>query len=141
MDRYKNQRETLISALGWSFIFYVNVIVSQYLHLQIVGDISDEYDSEEEASVKVVEEGRVVEVSARERVEDVNECLGIDLPEDGDYDTIAGFVFAELGRIPKVGETFHCHGAEFRILSGDDRRLGRLRVIALESQDSAAGES
>jgi len=105
---------------------------------EIVGDINDEYDADdEEAPVKVVEEGRVVEVSARERVEDVNECLGIELPEDGDYDTIAGFVFSELGRIPKVGESFACHGAEFRILSGDDRSLGRMRVVALESQDSA----
>lgn len=102
---------------------------------EIVGDIHDEYDAEDADALEVIEEGRVLELSARERVEEVNLRLGTDLPEDGDFDTIAGFVFAELGRIPSVGESFHCHGVEFRILTGDERRLGRLRVVALQPHE------
>jgi len=98
---------------------------------EIVGDINDEYDADDDDTPTVIEEGRILELSARERVEEVNVRLGTDLPEEGDYDTIAGFVFSELGRIPKVGETFSCHGVEFEILSADERRLDRLRVVAL----------
>ena len=81
-----------------------------------------------------LEAGRVLEISARTRVEDVNHRLQTELSENGDYDTIAGFVFSHLGRIPKVGETFQLDGVEFNILHADERRLGRLRVVALASQ-------
>lgn len=101
---------------------------------EIVGDISDEYDLEEEEPIVEVEAGRVLEISARTRVDDVNHRLHTELSENGDYDTIAGFVFSHLGRVPKVGETFQLDGVEFNILHADDRRLGRLRVVALASQ-------
>ena len=56
------------------------------------------------------------------------------MSENGDYDTIAGYVFSNLGRIPKVDETFQLHNVEFNILRADERRLGRLRVAVLASQ-------
>lgn len=101
---------------------------------EIVGDISDEYDLDEEEPIKVVEEGRVLEISARTRVDEVNDLLHTDLSETGDYDTIAGYVFSHLGRIPKVGETFQLDNVEFNILRADDRRLGRIRVAVLASR-------
>ncbi len=103
---------------------------------EIVGDISDEYDLEEEEPIKVVEEGRVLEISGRTRVDDVNHRLHTGMSENGDYDTIAGYVFSHLGRIPKVGETFQLDGVEFNVLRADDRRLGRLRVAALAGQST-----
>ena len=45
---------------------------------------------------------------ARVRIHDINERLGLSLPEDEDYDTIGGFVFHELGRIPNIGEELAC---------------------------------
>ena len=103
---------------------------------------ADEYDAADtktaaEESVHVIEAGRIVELSARTPVGEVNQLLGTHLPEDGDWETIAGFVIAHCNRIPTVGETIATDGVEFRILAADDRRLARLRVTALHGEPAA----
>jgi CBS domain containing-hemolysin-like protein len=104
---------------------------------EIVGDISDEYDPEEEAAIKVLEDRRVIEVSGRTRVEEANDALQDEpIPEGGDYDTVGGFVFAHLGRIPEVGAAFESGGIEYRVLSTNGRRIGRLRLTRLMPQPS-----
>ena len=57
------------------------------------------------------------------------------MPEDEDYDTIAGLVFAELGYIPTADETLSAHGARFTVLAADERKLTRLRVEILADED------
>ncbi|MHC5062409.1 MAG: hemolysin family protein [Planctomycetota bacterium] len=99
---------------------------------EIVGDISDEYDPEEEEQIKVIEVGRVIETSGRVRVEDVNEVLSATIPEGDDYETVAGFVFCALDRIPRVMETIELEGLEIRILRADDRRIRRMRLRRLD---------
>lgn len=94
---------------------------------QIVGDIDDEFDEAESCGVTVVEAGRIIEVPGRTSVGDIEELLGLDLP-NGDWETIAGFVIHHSNRIPSVGETLLIEGIEFSIVMADDRRIGRLRV-------------
>ncbi|MBX3462313.1 MAG: HlyC/CorC family transporter [Planctomycetes bacterium] len=106
---------------------------------EIVGDISDEYDNPHQADhadeqVQIVEAGRVLEVPARATVAEVNQLLGSSLPEDGDWDTVAGMVIARCNHIPVVDETIVVDGVEFRVLAADERRLHRLRVTALAPQ-------
>lgn len=103
---------------------------------EIVGDISDEYDSPEQDTpaaeqIQVVEAGRVLEIPARTTVAEVNQLLGTELPEDGDWETVAGLVIAHCNHIPIVGETVVVEGVEFRVLVADERRLQRLRATAL----------
>jgi magnesium and cobalt transporter len=116
---------------------------------EIVGEIEDEYDPEGEQPVKVVEEGAVIEVSGRTRVDEANEHLGDRLPEGEDYDTVAGWVFTTLDRIPRVGETVEIGGIGIRILEADDRRIARMRLtvqvaapgpVAERSEPRAAGD-
>ncbi len=95
---------------------------------EIVGEIDDEYDAKAEQPIKVIEEGRVVETSGRVRIEEINEVLPIEIPEAEDYDTVAGFVFTSLDRIPAVGESAEIEGVEFQVLEGDERRIHRLRL-------------
>ena len=71
---------------------------------------------------------RSVEVDGRMHVEDLNDAAGLALSEDDDYDTVAGFVFSELGYIPPVGEKLTTGGATFTVLAADDRRIIRLKV-------------
>ncbi len=97
---------------------------------QIVGDISDEYDRDEPDEVKRISDN-VAEIDSRMYVDDLNDALGLELPEDEDYDTVAGFVFSELGYIPQVGETLEAHGARFSVLAADERKIIRLRVERL----------
>ena len=101
---------------------------------EIVGDISDEYDRPASALMKRIDD-RTVEVDGRMYIDDLNDVAGLELPEDEDYDTVAGFVFSELGFIPPVGEKLEAFGASFTVLAADDRKISRLRV-----QVPAAGE-
>jgi CBS domain containing-hemolysin-like protein len=73
----------------------------------------------------------VAEIDSRMYVDDLNDALGLELPEDEDYDTVAGFVFSELGYIPQVGEKLDAHGARFSVLAADERKIIRLRVERL----------
>jgi CBS domain containing-hemolysin-like protein len=98
---------------------------------EIVGDIADEYDQAEPALMRRLDE-RSAEVDGRMYVDDLNDALGLHLPEDEDYDTVAGLVFSEIGYVPTVDETIETHGARFTILAADQRKITRLRVDVLQ---------
>lgn len=106
---------------------------------QIVGDIGDEYDSPphgevDPEAIRVIEPGRVLEIAGRTDVAEVNELLGTELPVDGDWETIAGLVISMCNRIPSKDETVTIGDTEFHVLEADERRLLRLRVVALRAQ-------
>ena len=94
---------------------------------EIVGDISDEYDRIEPALLARVDE-RTVEADGRLHIDELNDALKLEVPEDEDYDTVAGLVFAELGYIPAAGEALEAHGAKFTVLTANERKITRLRV-------------
>ena len=103
---------------------------------EIVGEIADEYDEKQPAGMQYISE-RSAEVDGRFRIDDINDELDIELPEDADYDTIAGFVFSELGRIPIVGETLEARDARFTVLAADERKIIKLRVDVLDEGERA----
>ena len=70
---------------------------------EIVGEIVDEYDAALVDGIRELGAG-VCEALGRVHIDEINERLGLDLPEDADYDTIGGFVFSELGHVPVAGE-------------------------------------
>ena len=94
---------------------------------EIVGDIADEYDGPESALMRRLDD-RSYEVDGRMYIDDLNDALGLSLPEEEDYDTVAGFVSSELGFIPPVDQLLEADGARFTVLAADDRRITRLRV-------------
>ncbi len=93
---------------------------------EIVGDIADEYDQPTSALMRRVD-ARTYEVDGRMYIDDLNDDLELQLPEEEDYDTVAGFVTGELGFIPPVGETLKTDGATFTVLAADDRKIIRVR--------------
>ena len=64
--------------------------------------------------------------------------MGISLPEDEAYDTIAGYVFSKLGKIPAAGETVTADGVRVQVLSATERALVRLRVQIVDAAPSEA---
>ena len=94
---------------------------------EIVGEIEDEYDDETLGPLVPVDD-RTVECSARLPIADLNDAIDIELPENEGYDSVGGFVFAELGRIPAKGETCRWRHVEFTVLDATERRIRRLRV-------------
>jgi len=97
---------------------------------EIVGEISDEYDQPTPALMRRIDE-RAAEVDGRMYIDDLNDAMGLQVPEDKDYDTVAGLVFSELGYIPAVNETLEAYGARFTVLAADERRITKLRVQRL----------
>ncbi len=107
---------------------------------QIVGDIQDEFDEHEAKPVPVNgESGRTsLEVDARMRVDDLNDSLGVELPESPDYSSIGGLISARLGRIPRVGEQLVVGPVNFTVLEADERALRRVSVRREETGDDEA---
>jgi len=100
---------------------------------EIVGDITDEYDRAEPIVMRRIDEN-TAEVDGRMYVDDLNDALELNLPEDEDYDTVAGLVFSRLGYIPTPGETLQVDGAEFTVLAADERRITKLKVSKVQRQ-------
>ncbi|HUW84202.1 MAG TPA: hemolysin family protein [Phycisphaerae bacterium] len=94
---------------------------------ELVGEITDEYEPPEpEPLVRVGPDQ--LEVDGRVRVDQINDELSVELPEDEDYDTVAGFVFSTLGRIPKGGEQFSYENLRFTVLDAGPRKINRLAI-------------
>jgi CBS domain containing-hemolysin-like protein len=105
---------------------------------EIVGEIRDEHEGGDEAApaLHAVDERRA-EVDGRYRVGDLNQRLGLDLPEDQDFDTIGGFVLAALGHVPAVGETFEAHGARFTALATAPTHVRKVGIELLSAPAEA----
>lgn len=106
---------------------------------ELVGEIHDEFDKEEiESSIRRISPHTIV-AHGHEHVHSVNEALDKELlPEDDDYETLAGFVLDNLGHIPEPGETFLHAGWQFRILTADERRVGDVEIRPATADDSAS---
>ncbi len=75
-------------------------------------------------------------------LDDLNEKLNYGLPEDGEFDTVGGFLFSQFGRVPVAGEELTWERLKFTVLSTDKRRIERLRIEVLpESMPPTTGET
>jgi hemolysin (HlyC) family protein len=93
---------------------------------QIVGDIDDEHDVEDDANIRREGE-RQFSVRGSTRIEEFNQYFTTELPAD-EFDTIAGLVMKQFGRMPRRGETVNLGEFEFRVTRADRRRIDSLRV-------------
>jgi putative hemolysin len=93
---------------------------------EIVGDIQDEYDTEEALPIQHQPDGSLV-VEGRVSIDEVSELLGIKLPTE-DFDTIGGFVVGLLGRAPTEGEQVSYEGVRLQIVEVSQRRVARVRL-------------
>ena len=93
----------------------------------IVGNIHDEYDTEEEEIAKIND--NTFTVDGTTNLDEIDELIGADIP-DGDYDTIAGFIISELGYLPKDGDmdTVELDNLKFTVLAVEDKRIAKVRI-------------
>jgi len=94
---------------------------------ELVGEITDEYEETPPEPIKKIDQN-TIEADARTYIDDLNDQLELNLPEDEDYETIGGFVFSRLGYIPKTGENFDYENLKFTIASAEARRIKRIRI-------------
>jgi putative hemolysin len=101
------------------------IVTLEDLVEELVGDIRDEYDTGE-APAKKLPRGEV-EVDGLLNLDEFAEQTGIRLPE-GPYETVAGFVLAALGELPREGDSVPVPGYTITVTEMDARRIARLRV-------------
>lgn len=103
---------------------------------EIVGEIRDEHDDTKpiEPVLDKIDASHI-EVDGRFPLDDLNDELSVQLPEDEEYDTIAGFVLANLGHVPRVGETLETHGMSITTLEATETQIDRLSINFSESQE------
>jgi putative hemolysin len=102
---------------------------------EIVGEIHDEHEPADELPPVMNHAGSSrFEADGRVTIGEVNERAGLSLPEDGDFDTVAGFLLDRFGRVPEVGEREELPEATFVVLAASPTKIER---VAIELRDAA----
>ncbi|MGJ9412923.1 hemolysin family protein [Aeromicrobium sp. CF4.19] len=113
------------------------IVTLEDLVEELVGEIRDEYDSEaEDRDPTGVERS----VGGRLNIEDFAEATGVEVP-DGPYETIAGYMVAQLGRLPAVGDEVFSDEALLVVEEVDGHRIATVGVVPLARPDEPEPES
>ena len=99
---------------------------------EIVGEIQDEFDVGESEIIPVNSDEFVMD--ARVSIDQLNELLSVSVEADG-FDTLGGFVYRRLGKIPSSGDSVEYDGVKIEVISTAGRRLKRLRVTRSRAED------
>jgi putative hemolysin len=93
---------------------------------EIVGEIHDESDVEEK-KIKVLPDG-VVLADAQVSIRDLEEQLSVEFPDEGDYDTLGGFLTSVAGRVPPPGALVVWGGLSFTVRAADEKRVLKVEI-------------
>ena len=100
---------------------------------EIVGEIRDEYDTDEEKSIRRTGDGEYA-VEGDVRIQELNEALGLDLSSD-ENETVGGLVVEFLDHLPETGETVSVGDVRFTVKEMDKNRIGKLSVQVPEKKE------
>ncbi|MCU1475698.1 MAG: rane protein [Subtercola sp.] len=100
------------------------VVTLEDLVEELVGELNDEHDR---SRVGVVRGRDTISFPGQLRPDELLDRAGVSVPEDGPYETVAGFVMSELGRLPKVDDVVALPDGELRVERMDGRRIDRIR--------------
>ena len=103
---------------------------------QIVGSIEDEHD---EKVAPRLADADSVELDGATRIRDLENEYGIEIPVEGEFETLAGFVLFHRGEIPKSGESVEFQGRRYTVLEMERNRIARVRVEKTQVPGQAAG--
>ncbi len=115
----------------------VSGIVTMYDVLRwLVGEVPEEWEKEEKEIEKISSD--VYRVDGSADVEDVARIIGFDLPDDYDYDTVGGFVMANLEKMPRKGDEFEYGGFKFIVGDVERNRVQEVIVKILKNSKEKA---
>jgi len=102
---------------------------------QLVGRIEDEHD---EKLARPVAETNEVDLDGTTRIRDLESEFGIEIPAEGGFETLAGFLLFRLGEIPHTGEFVEYGGRRFTVLEMERNRIARVRIEKLPARPAPA---
>ena len=103
---------------------------------ELVGEVADEHDR---SRAGVVTSGENLTFPGSLRPDELAERTGVLVPEDGPYETVAGFVMKELGRLPEVGDEVTVAGGTLHVVRLDGRRIDRIRFTPAPADEQEVG--
>ena len=106
---------------------------------EIVGEIQDELDSEEKLIQPLPDGHFAAEGSTPLR--EVEDALGVEFPEDGDYETIGGFVTALCGKVPSSGTRLSWQSLDFVVRSADERHVSKVEISRAEALETSGSDA
>jgi len=115
------------------------IVTLEDLLEEVVGEIYDEYDNSRQPEDSADREGGVYEVDGGLILQEFAQLTGITLPDNGSYQTVGGFVMAQLGRVARPGDHVEVSGHVLAVVDVERRRIGRVRVTRVQRVDAAAG--
>jgi putative hemolysin len=127
------QRKVHMSVVVDEYGGMAGLVTIEDLLEEIVGEIQDEYDAEE-ATIEAVNEHEYL-FDARVPIDEVNKLLGIALPSEGG-DTLGGFIYSQLGKVPAVGDTVEFENARVEVLSVAGRRIKQVRAVVSTPEEN-----
>jgi CBS domain containing-hemolysin-like protein len=132
------RRKTHMAIVVDEFGGVVGLVTLEDVLEEIVGEIYDEYEEELEL-VQVIGDDDV-RVDGKVRIDELNETLRTSITEEEDYDTLAGYLYNLLGRVPSEGDEYEADGLRFRIEKVTGQRIERV-IVSGEGVGRAAKES
>jgi CBS domain containing-hemolysin-like protein len=102
---------------------------------ELVGDVADEHDPRRAAVARGADGSWIVPGVIRP--DELAESTGLEVPEDGAYETLGGLVMADLGRVPEVGDEVRAGDVVLRVEAMEGRRVERLRIRGLAAREGS----
>jgi CBS domain containing-hemolysin-like protein len=99
---------------------------------EIVGEISDEDEIIKSENIIQISENTFL-CDARTEIDAIEEFFGVEFPE-GNYETLAGLVFHEFGKMPLIGETFQIDNMEITVELADEKSIKKVKIVLLDRQ-------
>jgi len=103
---------------------------------EIVGEISDEDESAEGEDIIPISDNTYL-CDARTEIKTVEEFFNVEFPE-GNYETLAGLVFHEFGKMPQVGETFQMDNMEITVEQADEKTIRKVKIVILDGTSDSS---
>jgi CBS domain containing-hemolysin-like protein len=123
--REMQQKRSLIALVVDEYGGFSGIVTLEDILEEIVGDIRDEHDAEPRPQFGP--DGTAL-VRAEMRLSELNEALGAQLPDGGDFETLGGLLNSAAGAIPQTGDHFFIGGLELTVSQRDDRRVRLVRI-------------
>jgi putative hemolysin len=116
------------------------IITLEDLLEELIGDIQDEYDLAPRPEKILYQDGSM-SIDGQMSLEDFKDETDIELQDAGGYETVAGFMFAELGKMAKMGDEVHLKECTLRVIELDGNRITRVRVVRNKAKNETASKN